>query len=102
MERSVEIAALSIAALNIQDVKVVVVFLDRAPDPATSVDDYAALQRTVANAGFGGNVVAVWPDDFGRTRFFAPPEQHSFFRVVGYDQLRAQINGKSINGTLQF
>jgi hypothetical protein len=37
-------------------------------------------------------VVAVWPDEMGRTRFLAPQEMHAFFRVVGYDQLRAQIN----------
>ena len=92
MEQSFEIAALSI-----QDVKVVVVFLSGAPDQVMGTDGYAALRRTVSQAGFDGNVVAVWPDEFGRTRFFAPPEQHAFFRVVGYDQLRVQINGQ-ING----
>jgi hypothetical protein len=101
VEQSSEIETLSIASLSILDVKVVVVFLDWAPDQAPGqaidTDGYAALQRTVSKAGLDGNVVAVWPDEFGRTRFFAPPEQHAFFRVVGYDQLRAQINGQ-ING----
>jgi hypothetical protein len=81
-----------IAKLNIDDVKVVVVFVDRAPEASA----YAALQRAAAQAGLDGNIVAVWPDAFGRTRFLAPPEQHSFFQAVDYDQLRAQINGSLI------
>lgn len=84
MHRSFEIASMSI-----QDVRVVVVFLDRAPDAST----HAALRSAAARAGLDGNLAAVWPDEFGRTRFLAPPEQHAFFQVVGYDQLRAQING---------
>ena len=76
------------AHLDILDVPVVVAFL--ADRPAAGL--YEALQRSAKQAGFAGNVVAVWPDEFGRTRFLAPPEQHAFFRVVGYDQLRAQIN----------
>jgi hypothetical protein len=101
VEHSFEIATLSIASLSIQDVKVAVVFLDRARHQAMDADGYAALQRTVSEAGLDGNVVAVWPDEFGRTRFFAPPEQHAFFRVVGYDQLRAQINENLIIGRPQ-
>ena len=100
MKQSFENAALDIACLDIQDVKVVVVFLDRALDEAMDADGYAALQRTVSQADLDGNVVAVWPDEFGRTRFFAPPEQHAFFRVVGYDQLRAQIDGQVIRGVV--
>lgn len=84
MHRSFEIASLSI-----QDLKVVVVFLDRPAD----ADAHAALRRAAAQAGLTGDVVAVWPDELGRTRFLAPPEQHVFFQIVGYDQLRAQING---------
>jgi hypothetical protein len=91
MQQSYEIAALSI-----QDVKVVVVFVDQAPSQAMDANGYGALQRAAKEAGLTGNVVAVWADEFGRTRFFAPPEQHAFFRVVGYDQLRAQINGTLI------
>jgi hypothetical protein len=78
-----------IASLNIQDVKVVVIFMDGAPIPSV----YADLQRVAAQAGLKGNVVVVWPDEFGRTRFLAPAAQHAFFQVAGYDQLRAQING---------
>jgi hypothetical protein len=64
VEQSFDIVALSFAALSVQDVKVVVVFLDRAPDPAMDADGYAALQRAVSQAGLDGNVVVVWPDEF--------------------------------------
>jgi hypothetical protein len=85
---------LEIARLNLQDVNVVVVFVNGAPNPPGSVAQYyAALQGAAAQAGLDGNIVAVWPDEFGRTRFLAPPEQHAFFQIVDYDQLRAQING---------
>jgi len=79
-----------VAHLNIQDVKVVVVFVDRAVDASA----YAALQRAASAAGLDGDVVAVWPDEYGRTGFLAYPERHAFFRAAGYDQLRAQINAK--------
>jgi hypothetical protein len=79
-----------IAHLNIQDVQVVVVFVEAASDASRH---YTAFQNAAARAGLDGNIVAVWPDEFGRTRFLAPPEQHAFFQVVDYDQLRAQING---------
>jgi ABC-type glycerol-3-phosphate transport system substrate-binding protein len=81
---------LDAARLEIGGVKVVVVFLE---GPATA-SDYAALQQASAAAGFEGDVVAVWPDQYGRTRFFARPERHAFFQAVGYDQLRAQINAR--------
>jgi hypothetical protein len=81
--------SLEIAQLTIHDVQLVVIFLERAADPRA----YAALKSAASQAGLVGHIVAVWPDEFGRTRFFARPEQHAFFRVTGYDQLRAQING---------
>ena len=58
------------------------------PRPNTS-----SFKPRPAQAGLDGNIVVVWPDEFGRTRFLAPPEQHAFFQIVDYDQLRAQING---------
>jgi hypothetical protein len=76
------------AHLNIMDLQVVVVFLSQRP----ARELYDALQSSAKQAGLAGEVVAVWPDEIGRTRFLAPPEMHAFFRVVGYDQLRAQIN----------
>ena len=77
-----------VAHLDISDVRVVVVFVALRP----SADLYHTLQRSAQQAGLAGNVIAVWPDEFGRTRFLAPPEQHAFFQAVTYDQLRAQIN----------
>ena len=76
------------AQMNIMDVHLVVVFLDPRPAPEL----YGRLQSSAKQAGLAGQVVAVWPDEMGRTRFLTPQEMHAFFRVVGYDQLRAQIN----------
>jgi len=76
------------AHLNIMDLQVVVVFLSQRPPREL----YDALQSLAKQAGLTGAVVAVWPDEIGRTRFLAPLEMHAFFRVLGYDQLRAQIN----------
>jgi hypothetical protein len=76
------------AHLDIMDMHVVVVFLPSRPPEGL----YDALQRSAQQAGLAGPVAAVWPDQVGRTRFLAPRQLHSFFRMVGYDQLRAQIN----------
>jgi hypothetical protein len=76
------------AHMNVMDVHVVVVFLDQRP----RAELYGRLQSSAKQAGLEGEVVAVWPDEMGRTRFLAPQEMHAFFRLVGYDQLRAQIN----------
>lgn len=81
---------LEAARLEVADVNVVVVFLDH---PASAAD-YAVLEQASAAAGFEGDVIAVWPDEFGRTRFFARPERHAFFQAVDYDQLRAQVNAQ--------
>jgi hypothetical protein len=78
-----------VAALEVQDVKMVVVFVDARPAP----EAFADLERRAREAGLEGNLVAVWPDEFGRTRFLAPPPQHPFFQAVSYPQLRAQISG---------
>jgi hypothetical protein len=76
-----------VARINIQDVDLVVVFVDDAWQDKHEI--YAAL-----NPSAGNNVVLVWQDQFGRTRFIAPPEQHPFLQIVGYDQLLAQVNSK--------
>jgi hypothetical protein len=78
-----------VAHLNLEDVRVVVVFVDRRP----AAELYGTFQRSARDADLEGDVVAVWPDEFGRTRFLAPPEMHAFFQIVNYHQLRAQING---------
>ncbi|HEY6341359.1 MAG TPA: hypothetical protein VIY49_07695 [Bryobacteraceae bacterium] len=41
-------------------------------------------------AGSAGDLVYVWEDSEGNTRFLAPAEQRRFFGAVKYDQLRAQ------------
>lgn len=81
---------LDVAQLDIDDVKMVVVFLDRPATPA----GYTALERAARKAGLEGEIAAVWADEHGRTRFVARPERHAFFQTAGYDQLRAQINAK--------
>lgn len=67
-----------VARLNIDDVELMVVFVDQPMD----------------TAAFGGRGVAVvWPDEHGRTRFCTEPMYHAFLQTVDYAQLRAQING---------
>ena len=56
-------------------------------------DLHGALKSCAALAGLAGEVVAVWPDEFSRTRFLAPAHQYPFFQIVSYDQLYAQVNG---------
>ena len=61
--------------------------------PRERSETYAALQATAARQGFTGEVVALWEDSAGRTRFIAPPQQQPFFELMKYGQLRAQANG---------
>lgn len=74
-----------------------VVFLDQAGPLEKSAlerrDLYRSLQKLCTAKGMVGELIAVWEDRFGRTRFIAPPQQHAFFQAVGYGQLRAQVNG---------
>jgi hypothetical protein len=81
-----------VAHLNVQDVELVIVFVDQSAREKREI--YAALLGCAKRAGLNGTVVALWQDEFGRTRFIAPPEQHPFFQVTGYDQLYAQVNSK--------
>ena len=85
-----------IASLNFLDVNVVIVFagqnLESAPQQELQ-DFYWKLQRAATDADLAGNIVLVWQDPSGRTKFVAPPPQHAFFRAIKYEQLRAQING---------
>jgi hypothetical protein len=81
-----------VACLNIHDVELLVVFVDQSPLEKREI--YSALHDRAKRAGLTGDIVAVWQDEFGRTRFIAPPEQHAFFQITGYDQLYAQINSK--------
>jgi hypothetical protein len=74
------------ARLDLEDVEVTVLFLENA-----TAQDRANLHRAGENS-VPGNVVSVWRDTFGRTCFLAPPEQHPFFQIAGYDQLLAQVD----------
>ena len=81
-------STIPVAYLNIRGAALLVAFPD-----ADQVKDYAALQIAAARAGFDGELAVVWEDSEGRTRFLAPPQQHPFFQLVNYGQLRAQVNG---------
>ena len=87
---------LPVARIEIQDVKLAVVFIDLLDPLGKSgqqrMDCYGALAPLCAARGLTGDVIAVWQDSFGRTRFLAPPQQHLFFQAVSYGQLRAQVN----------
>src|ERR1700687_2469738 len=89
-------STIPVAYLNIRGATILVVFLDSAFDsrtPQERSEAYAALQAAAARPSFLGEVAAVWEDHLGRSRFIAPPQQHPFFQVVNYSQLRAQVNG---------
>ncbi len=92
-----------IAHLNIDDVQIVVVFMDGGFDSKTAAqqrDIHTALKDSAARAGLSGDVVPVWRDRFGRTSFMAAPQQHPFFRCLNYDQLYAQVKGAITYGQL--
>jgi hypothetical protein len=84
------------AHLNLQDVHVVVVFPPSSFDLKTAAERqrvHTALQNCTARARLAGDVVVVWRDRYGTTKFIAPPQQHPFFQIVKYEQLYAQVNG---------
>ena len=89
-------STIPVAYLNIRGASLVVAFFEstfdaRTPDERSAT--YSALQAAAAVQGLEGEVVVLWEDSAGRTRFIAPPQQHPFFQVVNYGQLRAQVNG---------
>jgi hypothetical protein len=82
--------------LSIRGTAILVVFLDSGFEglpPGSRADTYAALQDAASQQGILADVAAVWEDHAGRTRFIAPAQQHPFFQVMNYSQLRAQVNG---------
>jgi hypothetical protein len=84
-----------IATLNVQDVNVILVFPDGSLEARSQNERqqlYSALQSSAASANLAGNIVLIWQERSGRTKFIAPPAQHAFFRIMKYDQLRAQID----------
>jgi len=86
------------AYLDIADVKVAAVFIDAALERCGGAEGrqrlYTELERSAAEDGGAGGVVALWQDDFGRTRYLASPEQQRFWQAARYEQLRAQVNGE--------
>jgi len=89
-------STIPVAYLNVRGANLVVVFFESEFDVRTPRErsaTYAALQAAAAFKGFKGEVVVLWQDSAGRTRFLAPPQQHPFFQLVNYGQLRAQVNG---------
>jgi hypothetical protein len=88
-------AEIDIAHLKIQNVDVVIAFLNSSFDQKSQSEQNevkAALQVCSHNAGLVGNVVLVWKDAFGRFKFLAPPNQHAYFRTADYPHLYMQIN----------
>jgi hypothetical protein len=81
-------STIPVAHLNIRGATLLVAFPESG-----HVNAYAALQAAAARAEFTGELAVVWEDPQGRTRFIAPAQQHPFFQVVNYAQLRAQVNG---------
>lgn len=51
----------------------------------------ASLQAYASAAGLAGTVVPVWRSGSSH-RFVAPPNWHSFFKSLGWDQIMANIN----------
>ena len=89
-------STIPVAYLNIRGAHLVVVFFEPGFDARTPQErsaTYTALQAAAAFQGFEGEVVVLWEDSAGRTRFIAPPQQHPFFQLVNYAQLHAQVNG---------
>lgn len=91
-----ERACFQIAHLNIFDAAIIAVFVDASFDTVTAAERqrvYVALQESVWRANPGADVVIVWQDCGGRTKFIAPVQQQRFFEVMKYDQLYAQADG---------
>lgn len=85
-----------IAHLNISDAVIIAVFVDASFDADTAAERqrvYLALQERVWRTNPGADVVIVWQDFGGRTKFIAPVQQQRFFEVMKYDQLYAQADG---------
>ena len=83
-------ASLEAAHFSIDDVELLVVFVDARP----SDTEYRHLKKNAAEQGMPGELIAVWKDPEDRMRFLAPVHEHPFLRILHYDQLRAQVNRK--------
>lgn len=85
-----------IAHLTISDTTAIVVFVDAGFDANTAAERrrvYTALQEFLWRTNPAIDIVLVWQDSEGRTRFIAPVQQQRFFEIMKYDQLYAQADG---------
>jgi len=85
----------SVAAVEIQDVPLVLAFLPPSFGGQSPPDQqrlWRAFENCAALAGLAGDVVLIWQDASGRLRFLAQAQQHPFFESMRYDQLFAQVN----------
>ncbi len=89
--------SIPVAFLNIRGANLLVAFFEPGFDsrmPEERSATYAALHAAAARENINADVAAVWEDAEGRMRFLALPQQHPFFQVATYGQLRAQVNGR--------
>jgi len=87
-------ATFEIAHINEHGVNVVVVFVDPAVAQKSTEEQNAiaaGLQLGAQSANLAGNIAMVWPGGF-----WAPRNQHAFFRSPGgsFAQLQSRINKK--------
>jgi hypothetical protein len=78
---------LQVAHLNIQDMDVSIIFLTACDSKLSPT-----IATCAARDGVTRNVVWVWQDTCGRTKFIAEPQQSTFFHVIDFDQLYAQAD----------
>jgi hypothetical protein len=87
-------ANFEIAHINEQGVNVIVVFVDDSFSHKSQQEQdqiAAALQACARRAKLAGNIALVWPGGF-----WAPQNQHAFFRSAGgsFRTLQSRINKK--------
>jgi hypothetical protein len=98
---SFQIAHLNLPGPN-GPVNVIVVFLNTTFDQKTEQEKnkiQLALQVCARSAELAGNVVPVWLDSAGNTKFIAPQQQHPFFTTTSYVQLYGEVNKTLTCGT---
>ena len=84
-----------VAHLNVQNVNLIIIFLNPKFDMMPPTAQHAfhnRLQIAASTAGLAGNVVPVWQDAHAQTKFLAPPQQHPFFRSTSYETLYFHVN----------
>ena len=88
------IESASVVHIDIQDVRVIVIYLTECLDSTTMNEQRTAHERWkiwAAHEGMAGNVALVWADDCGLAHCIAEPQQQRFLDAVRLDQIRAQL-----------